>query len=76
MIAANRSNLIRGREEMKVAVFGGTGYVGSYLIDGLIEHDHQPAVLVRPAARRSFVSPSDAGWCRGTSTTKKPSARP
>lgn len=33
---------------MKVAVFGGTGYVGSYLSDRLIEHAHHPVMLVRP----------------------------
>jgi NADH dehydrogenase len=32
---------------MKVAVFGGTGFVGSYLIDALVAADHQPVVLVR-----------------------------
>ena len=32
---------------MKVAVFGGTGFVGSYLIDELIASDHIPRVLVR-----------------------------
>jgi len=32
---------------MKVAVFGGTGFVGSYLIDALVASDHHPVVLVR-----------------------------
>lgn len=32
---------------MKVTVFGGTGFVGSYLIDALIAAEHQLAVLVR-----------------------------
>jgi NADH dehydrogenase len=32
---------------MKVAVFGGTGFVGSYLIDALVAADHHPVVLVR-----------------------------
>jgi NADH dehydrogenase len=32
---------------MKVAIFGGTGFVGSYLIDALVAADHQPVVLVR-----------------------------
>ena len=32
---------------MKVAVYGGTGFVGSYLIDALVAAHHQPVVLVR-----------------------------
>lgn len=32
---------------MKVAVFGGTGFVGSYLVDALIAHGHAPRLLVR-----------------------------
>ncbi|MFQ6004061.1 MAG: NAD(P)H-binding protein [Woeseia sp.] len=32
---------------MRVAVFGGTGFVGGYLIDALIASDHEPSVLVR-----------------------------
>ncbi len=33
---------------MRVAIFGGTGFVGSYLIDALVEAEMRPAVLVRP----------------------------
>lgn len=33
---------------MRVAVFGGTGFVGRYICDALIESDIQPVVLVRP----------------------------
>ena len=32
---------------MKIAIFGGTGFVGSYLIDELIVSGHRPKVLVR-----------------------------
>ena len=32
---------------MKIAVFGGTGFVGSYIIDNLIEENHHPKLLVR-----------------------------
>lgn len=35
---------------MKVAVFGGTGFVGSYLVDELIHQEHQPVLLVRPGS--------------------------
>ena len=33
---------------MRVALFGGTGYVGSYLIDALLQAGMQPVVLARP----------------------------
>lgn len=39
---------------MNVAVFGGTGYVGSYLVDALIEHGHQPVLLVRPGSEKKL----------------------
>ena len=32
---------------MKVALFGGTGFVGSYIIDELFKNGHEPVVLVR-----------------------------
>ena len=32
---------------MKVAVFGGTGFVGSYIIDNLLAKGHTPKLLVR-----------------------------
>lgn len=35
---------------MRVAVFGGTGFVGSYLIDALIASRHEPSALVRPGS--------------------------
>jgi len=35
---------------MKVALFGGTGFVGCYLVDALLAHGHQPVVLVRPGS--------------------------
>ena len=36
---------------MKVTVFGGTGYVGGYLIDELLDKGHHPILLVRPGSR-------------------------
>lgn len=32
---------------MRVALIGGTGFVGSYLVDALLEAGHQPVLLVR-----------------------------
>ncbi|MDG1847707.1 MAG: NmrA family NAD(P)-binding protein, partial [Candidatus Marinimicrobia bacterium] len=32
---------------MKVALFGGTGFVGSYIIDQLLDSGHKPRLLVR-----------------------------
>ncbi len=33
---------------MRIAIFGGTGFVGSHITDALIEADMQPVLLVRP----------------------------
>jgi NADH dehydrogenase len=33
---------------MRIAIFGGTGFVGSYLVDTLIENGMHPVLLVRP----------------------------
>lgn len=51
---------------MHVAVFGGTGFVGSYLIDALLNARHNPCVLVRPGnehklkqAERCRITPGD-----------------
>ncbi|MFT5448160.1 MAG: hypothetical protein ACI9DC_003339 [Gammaproteobacteria bacterium] len=35
---------------MHVAVFGGSGFVGRYLVDALIEAGHEPSLLVRPSS--------------------------
>ena len=42
---------------MKVALFGGTGFVGSYIIDQLIDSGHIPRVLVRPGSQQKIISP-------------------
>ena len=41
---------------MKVALFGGTGFVGSYLLDCLISNDYLPQVLVRPGSKNKIRS--------------------
>ena len=39
---------------MKIAVFGGTGFVGSYIIDELLNNGHEPVVLVRKGKNKSI----------------------
>ena len=39
---------------MKVALFGGTGFVGGYLVDELIDQGHTPVVLVRPGSEHKL----------------------
>ena len=40
---------------MKVAIFGGTGFVGSYIIDELIKNKHKPIVLVRSGSEHKLI---------------------
>jgi NADH dehydrogenase len=40
---------------MKVAIVGGTGFVGSYVVDELVNQGHHPVLLVRPGSE-SWVS--------------------
>ena len=40
---------------MKVALFGGTGFVGSYIIDELISQDFIPRVLVRHSSESKIL---------------------
>ncbi|MBH30393.1 MAG: epimerase [Candidatus Marinimicrobia bacterium] len=42
---------------MKVAVFGGTGYVGSYITDELIAQGHTPRLMVRVGSERKVQQP-------------------
>ena len=37
---------------MRIAIFGGTGFVGSYLIDALVAAGHRPSVLVRDGSEK------------------------
>ena len=41
---------------MKVALIGGTGYVGSYISDELILNDHTPRLLVRKGSESKVVN--------------------
>ena len=40
---------------MKVALFGGTGFVGSYIVKELIDKGYIPKVLVRPGSENKLV---------------------
>jgi NADH dehydrogenase len=45
---------------MRVTVFGGTGFVGGYLIDALLANGHHPVLLVRPARPGSLIAPGNS----------------
>lgn len=40
-----------------VALFGGTGFVGSYVVDALLEAGHEPSLLVRPGSEEKVRQP-------------------
>lgn len=48
---------------MRVALFGGTGFVGGYLVRTLLAAGHEPSLLVRPGSESGVVEP---GRCRIT----------
>ena len=37
---------------MRVAIFGGPGFVGSFLVDALIAAGHEPSLMVRLGSER------------------------
>ncbi|MDZ7644639.1 MAG: NAD(P)H-binding protein [Woeseiaceae bacterium] len=42
---------------MRVALFGATGFIGSYLVDALLAAGHEPAALVRPGSEHRLRQP-------------------
>jgi len=46
---------------MRVALFGGTGFVGSYLVEALIAAGHMPSLLVRDSSEKKVRC---SGQCR------------
>ena len=50
---------------MKVAVVGGTGFVGSYLVDELVAQDHEPVLLVRSGSEHRVSRPEGCAVVTG-----------
>jgi len=50
---------------MRVAMIGGTGFVGSYLVDELIQVGMRPVVLVRPGSEARVRQPEACDIVRG-----------
>jgi NADH dehydrogenase len=50
---------------MRVAVIGGTGFVGGYLIDALVLAGHEPSVLVRPGSEHKLRRHDDCRLVAG-----------
>jgi len=50
---------------MQVALIGGTGFVGSYLVDALLEAGLHPRVLVRPGSEAKLVQPESCTLVTG-----------
>lgn len=42
---------------MKVAIIGGTGFIGSYIVDALVQAGHTPRLLVRPGSANKLDHP-------------------
>jgi len=50
---------------MKVTVFGGTGFVGNYLVDELLKQGHHPILLVRPGSKDKVDQPDQCTLVEG-----------
>ena len=44
---------------MRIGIIGGTGFVGSYLVDALLEHGHDVSVLVRAGSEHKVHRTDD-----------------
>ena len=51
---------------MKVAIFGGTGYVGSYIVDELIHNEHIPRLLVRGGSESKVIQQEKCETVKGS----------
>ena len=50
---------------MKVAIIGGTGFVGSHLVDRLVQGGHTPRLLVRAGSESKVERPGDCELVTG-----------
>lgn len=50
---------------MRVAIIGGTGFVGSYLIDALLDSGHSVSLLVRPGSENKLRNPAQVQIVNG-----------
>jgi NADH dehydrogenase len=51
---------------MRVAVFGGTGFVGSHMVDAMVDNDMRPVLLVRPGHEQRVRHPDSCNLVSGT----------
>ncbi|MDH3469457.1 MAG: NAD(P)H-binding protein [Gammaproteobacteria bacterium] len=51
---------------MRVALFGGTGFVGSYLVEQLLKREHMPVLLVRPGSEAKCLAAEQCAMVPGT----------
>tara|TARA_Y100000996_G_scaffold398226_1_gene366068 strand:- start:202 stop:1134 length:933 start_codon:yes stop_codon:yes gene_type:complete len=50
---------------MKVALFGATGFVGSYILDSLIDEDFSPSILIREKSKDKLSIPKNTNIVSG-----------
>lgn len=56
---------------MKVALLGGTGFVGSYITDELLNHGHKPKVLVRKNSTNKLLQADNCEIVEGDLSDKR-----
>jgi NADH dehydrogenase len=50
---------------MKITLIGGTGFVGGYLVDAMLEAGHQPSLLVREGSESKLMRPTECRLIKG-----------
>ena len=50
---------------MRIAIIGGTGFVGGYLIDALLRDGHQVVTLLRPGSEGKLNRPDEVETVAG-----------
>ena len=40
---------------MRISLFGATGFVGSYIVESLIENNHSPSILLRKKSKEKLL---------------------